>query len=196
MRDIKFSGRALVVGTGECVIDDLASFMLLPRMPFEIFIVNEAFKFMPEWDHWCSLHPERMTGWRKAATALGRTLTMRSTHLPDLDADDWEAAMRKGDRVDFPHQRHDWRVSGVSSSGSSGLFATRLAIRFGYDKVVLAGVPMNRSPHHGRTEPWEDSREFSVAWSAAERELHGKVRSGSGWTRDLLGEPTKHWWCQ
>lgn len=199
VRDIKMSGRALVIGTAATVMDDLREFQTLARCGFdyEIFVVNEAFRFWPQWDHWVSLHPEKMKRWRREADMIGRGHVGSPIHLPDLDLDDWDALCRKGDPVDFPHQRHPWRVEGAAGdepSGSSGLFAARLALRFGYDKVCLVGVPMTSTPHHERLDPWVDASRFTAAWRAAERELEGRVRSFSGWTRTFLGVPTLQWW--
>jgi hypothetical protein len=192
---MRFSDRALVIGTAACVHDDLAAFQLLPAAPYEVFIVNEAFRFVSSWDHWVSLHPEKMAGWREEAAAMGRATYYRGIMLPDLDPDDWDAAIKKGRPVDFPHTRHDWRVPKCDTSGSSGLFAARLAIRAGYGRVVLAGIPMDNSPHVGRTEPWADRDGFAAAWIAAEQELNGKVLSFSGWSSGFLGKPTSQWWC-
>jgi hypothetical protein len=177
------------------VTEDLRNFEHLSAQPYEVFIVNEAFRFVESWNYWVSLHPEKMAGWRKQASELGRTSYHRGIMLPDLDPDDWANAIKRGSPVEFPHTRHEWRVPGCSSSGSSGLFATRLAIRMGYGRVVLAGIPMDQSPHVGRTEPWTDRNEFVAAWGAAEQELKGKVRSMSGWSSGLLGTPTEQWWC-
>lgn len=199
VRDIKLSRRALVVGTAATVMDDLVSFAKIADagLDYEIFVVNEAFRFFPEWDHWVSLHPEKMKRWRREASGMARGSLSAPVHLPDLDPDEWDAVCRKGDPVDFPHTRHPWRVDGAPGdepSGSTGLFATRLALRFGYDKVCLVGVPMTSTPHHERSDPWVDAPRFTAAWRAAERELKGRVCSYSGWTRTFLGEPTLQWW--
>ena len=192
--------RALVIGTAQSMPHDLARFALtgLQEFTHEVFIVNEAFRYVARWDHWVSLHPERMVAWRSEAMDQRGWRAMAPIHLPDLDPDDWDQLARKAGGIHFPHQRHAWRVEGATGeqSGSSGLFATRLAIRFGYGRVVLAGVPMDTSPHVLSTAPWTDRERFVAAWSAAERELKGKVRSLSGWTREFLGEPTLHWWSQ
>ena len=194
------SRRALVVGTAGCVFNDIARLTLhgFTDRTHDIFIVNEAFRFMARWDHWVSLHPERMVAWRSEAMHTNGRHALAPIHLPDLDPDDWDQLASRAGGIAFPHQRHAWRVEGATGeqSGSSGLFATRLAIRFGYERVILAGVPMDTSPHALSAEPWMDRDRFIAAWSAAERELKGKVRSMSGWTREFLEEPTLHWWSQ
>lgn len=81
-------------------------------------------------------------------------------------------------------------------SGSSGLYAVKIAMELFYaDKIILAGVPMNNSPHYYKTQdqPWNSYNAFIPAWENALPRLRDKVRSFSGYTARLLGEPTKEW---
>jgi len=82
-------------------------------------------------------------------------------------------------------------VQGIA--GTSSLFAVRVALGKGYERVILAGVPMDNSgrffdppnaphvwPHEVDRGPWQ---------LAAQDECAGRVTSVSGWTAQLLGEP-------
>lgn len=78
---------------------------------------------------------------------------------------------------------HYWRMKG-DTGGSSSLMGTKVALKYlGYDRVVLAGVPLTGYYH----------RHFFQHWREAVPFLAGRVRSMSGHTRDLLGYPDKEW---
>jgi hypothetical protein len=79
--------------------------------------------------------------------------------------------------------------------GTSGLGAICTAIALGYDRVVLAGMPLENGPHNGEP-PWRVTR-FTrevepncLHWDRAINLLFaGKVKSMSGRTKEWLGEP-------
>jgi hypothetical protein len=74
-------------------------------------------------------------------------------------------------------------------TGSSAITGALAAIRMGYEKIILIGCPLTgKSPTGGN--PYE---EFRAGWEAKKDELTGKVKSMSGFTRELLGEPTGEW---
>jgi len=82
----------------------------------------------------------------------------------------------------------------MNASGSSGLYAVKLALEAGADKVVLAGVPMSaEAAHFFSPEPWQEVGGFIDAWSIVHPRLQHTVRSMSGWTRERLGAPTPDW---
>jgi hypothetical protein len=75
-----------------------------------------------------------------------------------------------------------WRID--NTRGSSSLNAARCAIRYwGYKRIVLAGVAL--------TGQYYDS--FYKHWVDAFPEITGMVKSMSGHTKDILGEPTNAW---
>lgn len=77
-------------------------------------------------------------------------------------------------------------------SGSSGLFAVKVAlIDLGYEDVVLCGVPMTATPHFDDNVPWPEVDLFKLGWEQALPQIDGRVRSMSGWTRELLGAPNE-----
>jgi hypothetical protein len=84
---------------------------------------------------------------------------------------------------------------GMTASGSSGLFAVKVALDDGHDRVVLAGVPMTvEDKHFLRGQPWIARDSFTQAWPIAMPHIHGKVKSLSGgFTEELLGAPTPEW---
>ena len=83
---------------------------------------------------------------------------------------------------------------GMTKSGSSGLYAVKVAMQlFNADKIILAGVPMDGGPHYHDPSMWGIPKDFREGWIQALPYIRGKVKSCSGWTADLLGEPTKDW---
>ena len=73
-------------------------------------------------------------------------------------------------------------------SGSSSLLGALAAITLGYDRIVLCGCPLAGNAPEGN--PYEA---FRPGWSAEFRAVRDRVRSMSGWTRELLGAPTAGW---
>lgn len=67
-------------------------------------------------------------------------------------------------------------------SGSSAILGIEAGLGMEYDKIIIAGCPLS-----GRYE------EFHKGWIARLDNIKNTVRSMSGWTRDLLGAPTKEW---
>jgi len=76
-------------------------------------------------------------------------------------------------------------------SGSSALLGSLASIKLGYDKIVLCGCPLE-----GKNEKKSSYSIFWKGWKANFEEVKDKVRSMSGWTKELLGEPTGQWISQ
>lgn len=73
-------------------------------------------------------------------------------------------------------------------SGSSALLGAQAGLRLGYRRIVLCGCPMT-----GKNEKGGSYEGFRAGWEQKQKYLAGRVRSMSGWTRELLGEPTEEW---
>ena len=103
-----------------------------------------------------------------------------------------------------PAFHFDWEIKGspwdmdeVLWHGSTGLFAVLSAIEMGYKKIVLAGMPIDSKGHWYFPE-----EEYGPKWTMETYQNwfefkaiapSKKVRSLSGYTALLLGEPTKDW---
>jgi hypothetical protein len=82
----------------------------------------------------------------------------------------------------------------MTASGSSGLYAVKCLMDRGFERIVLAGVPMQASgAHFFDAKNWDDVDAFTAAWREQLPRLQGKVKSMSGWTREILGAPTAEW---
>jgi hypothetical protein len=73
-------------------------------------------------------------------------------------------------------------------SGSSSLLGAQAGLEMGYDRIVLCGCPLTGNAPGGN--PYEA---FRPGWESRKETLLGKVKSMSGWTRELLGAPDEQW---
>ena len=91
-------------------------------------------------------------------------------------------------------RRVSYRYPGMDSSASSGGYAAKVALDDGFDRVVLAGIPMERdAKHFTRGKPWEQRDGFTIGFKKSVPHFAGRVRSMSGWSAELLGMPDPAW---
>ena len=89
--------------------------------------------------------------------------------------------------------KHKWPWHG---GGTSGLGAILTALALGYQRVVLAGMPLDKGPHNGEPHWRVTAIENEAAigymhWKRAmDLAFQGKVKSMSGTTKEWLGEPS------
>lgn len=169
---------ATVCGGGEGVWEELdRTNALLGRAlngadEWVALAVNEAGIFHPDpLHHWCTGHPEKLDRWKGARTTIGNSLPAT-----------WSS--READNV----IRRTWR------NGSSGLLGIDVALHhLGVDAVVLCGIPMDDRRNQFRGTRWNAWASSWRAWEEVGTALIGPVRSWSGRTRMMLGEPTPEW---
>lgn len=168
---------ALVIGSANTLEDDYrrARELFTPDL---IIGCNHAARDHPgPLDHWVTMHPDLFPLW------LGQR---RRRNLPDPGRF-WHARHRP-----VPAQIESTAIE--SWGGSSGMLCIAVALELKCDRVVLAGVPMHKKFHHfDDPRPWQEARAYRQAWEARAPMLRGRVKSMSGWTRDLLGEPEGEW---
>lgn len=169
---------ALALGGADCVWDDVAaSEALLGEAWWDIVVAcNDAGAAWPErLDHWVSLHPDKLEHvWKPRREG-------------NQDYETW-SNLHRGDKDPGPTDHHleNW-------GGSSGLFCVTVALEVGADRIVVCGMPMESQPHFHGINPWEEWSSFRQAWEDHHEEMDGRVRSMSGWTRQLLGAPSPEW---
>lgn len=165
----------LILGGADTLAADReAAFALFE--PDVIIACNHAARDEPgRVDHWVTMHPEQLPRWIEARKAKGFAPAGR-----------------------YWHARH--RISPVEATpieswgGSSGLLCVVVAFAIGCQRVVLAGVPMVKmSRHYDDPRPWMEARQYWPVWERRRAQMQPRVRSLSGWTRDLLGPPTREW---
>ena len=132
--------------------------------------------------HWASLHIDQLVTpgheWAKQREANG--LTCEYTR--------W--SQTHGGQVDHVASRQ-WR------GGSSGLLALDVALNnLRCDGAILCGIPLDARPNEMNAmwkRGWGEFKRFRFAWEEKRAEFADRTRSWSGWTRDMLGEPTLEW---
>ena len=166
---------AVVVGSAEGVFDEWDKTKALCGAadcePVS-FVINDTIPLFPDHiDHAVTLHPdkyEREWGPNRLANKLPAAnfvWSHRKHRVVNRDTPDW--------------------------GGSSGLFAIKIALELGYQKILLCGVPMTVEGNHvTRHVAWRACDQFRKAWERHRRELAPHVRSFSGWTQTTFGPAT------
>ena len=161
----------IALGGAECVWRDYKKARTLcPHT--DVGAVNEAgINYEGRLTLWATLHPEKAAKWHKAREQAGRN-------------SDFLAVSHKrvaGARVD--------EIYPETSKGSSGLYLCEIAIALGYQRIIVCGMPMDDRPHFFDEKRWMDFRAYRKGWLQAS----SKIRSMSGWTREVLGAPDNAW---
>lgn len=174
---------AIVAGSARCVFADL-EVARAADPDAQVVAVNTTGLFLSSVLHLASLHPEFVA----RVAALRPLMDCVPNPRGEVVVTHSIAAYPGVDRV--------WPA--IPHTGSSSLFAVRVALELGFDRVICAGVPLDSSgrffdpPGPARWDwdapEWGDP--YREAWRAAAlEEFAGRVTSCSGWTRALLGGP-------
>lgn len=171
---------ALILGGADSIWDDASAALDLFQPDIVLAVNDIGTAWAGSLDHWCTLHPERMVAWRALRDRRG--LPAAGVHVAHSDS------------YDGIDRATPYLWPGMTASGSSGLFAVKVALEAGADRVVLAGVPMSREgAHFFDALPWTDRDSFMSGWREAMPFIAGKVKSMSGWTRNTFGALTLDW---
>lgn len=169
---------ALCLGGAKTVWEDLERAQALVGDRDHIIVACNfaGVQFRGHLDGWATLHPERMDGWRAERAGRGLNTDFRA----------FVHALRRNVR--------DVEVVPELWNGSSGPYMAQVALEaMGASGVILCGVPMDGEAGHIH---------FPGAWGVADRyrlaiermKAAGlPVRSMSGWTAGVLGEPDAAW---
>lgn len=167
--------------------DDLAQARRLAEFNAVIAVNDAGAAHEGELDVWATLHAEKLPGWVRQRAENG---------FPPARAIAAHAGnSEQGNPRSYPVDHIiDYCWPGMNASGSSGLFAVKVAIELGFDRIVLCGVPMRAADaHFFDSQPWGEVESFTAAWPVALPFIADKTRSMSGWTQELLGAPTPEW---
>lgn len=167
---------AIILGGASTLAEDKAAALEL-FTPDYVICCNHAGRDEPgRVDALATMHPELVPGWLRERRRHGR---------PEPGS--------------FWHARH--RIPAVEGSrsieswgGSSGLLCVAVAFELQCTHIVLAGVPMEKMLcHYDDKRPWMEARQYWPSWDRHLPKMLGRVKSMSGHTRDILGEPTRIW---
>lgn len=180
--------RALVLGGGAQVWRDLDAALDLSEFDAVIACNDAAADYPGHLDALVTLHAEKVGVWLGRRKALGLP-------KPDQVIGHDEASRGVLRLPEGLSGFTSYRFDGQADSGSSGLFALKVAlIDLGHDRAVLCGVPMDEaSGHFFDPSVWRGAASHQRGWKQALPTIKDRARSMSGWTRELLGEPTTEW---
>lgn len=169
--------KVLLLGDARCVHDDAERALAL----FTPDLYATTNMIGMEWfhvDHWFTLHPNASGIWPGIVQAMRRRL-----HAGLNRPVTWAHKQEKG----IDRWTQDW-------AGSSGLLAVKGLMEIGCTHIVCAGVPMKAEQgHYYDDKNWHTATNYHRGWIRNEHTIKQLVRSMSGWTRELLGEPTAEW---
>lgn len=171
---------ALVLGGAACVFDDMVAAIDKLGEPDVYVGVKDIAIDCPYVTHWVTYHCDRIPRELEQRRKLGHPDPVKIWTYP-------------GVRVPrIPIEVDRLKVRG----GSSGLLGALVGCTVA-SKAVLAGIPLDvNMPHYHdkkRKRPWTEGRLYKPHWEKHIHLLRGRVTSMSGFTRELLGEPTKEW---
>lgn len=168
---------ALVLGGADCLWTDVEAY----TGPVDgVVACNDAGTVWPGFlDAWVSLHPESFPRWTAARAAAGHHPAARLlAHQMPKNAPDIGVEV-------IPH-----KLPGMRYSANSGLFAAKVALcDLEFDRVVFCGVPLTPTAHFFDPRPWKVATQYHEYWAQIPPEYAARMRSMSGWTRELLGAP-------
>jgi hypothetical protein len=173
---------ALVVGGAACVWRDIEAALDLGEFAGVVACNDAAASWPGRLDAIVSLHAEKLHFWMARRAAAGLPLPAALYVKEDVKA-----------KVEAISTRY--RFPGQDRSGSSGLFALKVAlIDLGFDKAVLCGVPMTaEDAHFFEPQAWRGAEGHKKGWMQALPQIADRARSMSGFTRELLGAPDAAW---
>lgn len=187
------SGRVgIALGCADCAWTDLERALELVEDPIMLAINDSIALYPGHVHHAVTLHPEKLVG------------EFHPSHNPDSIS--WQDMRAENgyntDYVTWSRRNPEWVDHQLDNwgAGSSGLYAVTVAFFLGIEKVILCGVPITPTPHYagatgfeGPTGEWDEYNIHRPGWESQKRRLRGRVKSMSGWTQQLLGEPTREW---
>jgi hypothetical protein len=175
----------LIGGDGRTLIDDVGRFNAF-SVPYDVYSIGRSVKFFDAIDHWGNVDAAESIWWAEHLPDKWRTKPQRHT-LGEM----------RGFDFDWEIPQDDYDFKDLLWHGSTALFCVYTSLAMGYERVVLAGCPLDSNGHwyfgpevKGPKWPAETYRAWLDFKATPESQ---KVRSFSGYTRTILGEPDREW---
>jgi hypothetical protein len=181
------TGLAVVMATGRCVWDDLLyHFDPEGNHAHVIAVNNMILHWRGRVHHGVSMHPEEPGLWR----ALRPYYQCEESHVHTH-------GYRKHGKEGIPECDYIWDFP-AGKGGTSSLLAVFVGLALGFNRIVLAGVPLDGYGHFydplDKKIPVFNSDFIKLEWmNAAKNYFQGRVRSVSGRTKEWFGEPDEAW---
>lgn len=173
----------LICGGAKCVFDDMERAHVMHEFD-SIMAINDIGMHLPKLDFWVSMHPDKMVRWLEGRRNNGHPDPISFWTGHDRAVPTGAKAVQLG--LTFQTLRN--------TRGGSGLLAIFAARYMQFDRIALAGIPMQREEEHFHKPGWwKECNLYRTVWENNASLRSGDVRSFSGWTRDKFGEPTVEW---
>lgn len=179
--------RALVIGCAEGVWDDVRKARDLCAFDAIYCVKLAGVHYRGGCFTWVGLHPEFMADYKRQRSELGHHSQFETVAPPDSEL----GTAGKNMKVD---RRVSYRYPGMNSSASSGGYGAKVALDDGFQRVVLAGIPMiKEAKHFTRGKDWLQREAFTKGFQQSVPFFAGRVKSMCGWSQELLGAPSVEW---
>jgi hypothetical protein len=179
----------LITGDAKCLASDIAAFEAW-GIPHDVYAVNRSIlMFGRPVRHWAAIDNEE-AGWFCEYWSKQTHPEQTAKHTIGTCAG-FDVYWRRDTGNGKPTTVDYW-------IGSSGYFGILTALHMGYKKIIIAGMPLDRTPHFydpdgaegpfwmgGTYTQWMD---FKTQIPEADR-----VRSLSGYSAFILGKADKEW---
>lgn len=152
---------ALIIGNGPRIWDDL---MAAPRWP-AIVTDEGGLRHPASFDLWVCADPDDMAEYIDTRAAAGFDMAFTAY------SQDFRTAPKSGVRI----HRAPTSVTVPRVPAGSELLAALTAKALGYERIIFCGFTVR--PH------------LKALWREHQKELRPIVRSMSGWSRAMFGEP-------
>ena len=176
----------MITGDGMSLPEDVKLFKTFCR-DYDTACIGRSIKFIdPPVDHFVDVDCAESMWWAKNLPDKWRNGPLRHT-MGEMEGYD----------VDWEVENCPWDQSEVTWHGSSSLFAVLACIEMGYELIVLAGCPLDRSGHWYYPPEYAGpnwTAECYIAWmDFSQQPQAARVRSLSGYTKIIMGEVTQEW---
>ena len=180
----------IVLGSGGSLFSDIerCKNVLFPAAgikKFDVMAINLSFLgWAGELEHLVSLHPDRLLHFYELAKGLPID-RMGHIHTHSYVGN-------------IPHVEQAWDI--VDVEGTSALFALKVAILLGYERILCCGIDLDGMHRFYDNPNMKTANNFScdgifIAWQkwSTNPWFKNKVRGVSGRLAKLFGEPTFEW---
>ena len=182
----------LVTGDGNVLPEDVKKFENW-NIPHDLYCVNRSMLyFQRQVDHWCAIDYEEGMWFSQNLTnqiAPDRPIVR---HTIGIFPQAFDVFWQQSIEFDNDIQKRVW-------IGNSGYFGILTALQMGYDRIVIAGMPMNNYAHWYEPESEYGPHWHGVAftqWMDFVIKKPGKakkVRSMGEYSAFILGQATREW---
>ena len=180
----------IIIGSAPCVIADISA---LPLVSCDYMLVglSSVDKWLGRADYFVTMHPDDIPKSLARRQQFGGNTDFLQviSHTTQREEGDGSVTNFPGVTMIQPYEK---------PPGSSALLGVFAALKLGYERIILAGCPLDETvPHNtfinGRTFQAQPYTDYQRGWQHHLDRYIGKVRSLSGWTKQFLGYPTEEW---